>query len=55
MKQTIKKIIEALKKDLQFKKQPTTPLAINMVWFSNCSWLDQLEHQKQMYRYISYK
>jgi len=52
---TVKKIIEALKEDLRFNKQRTTLLAHNMMWFSNCSWLDQLEAQKQTYRYISYK
>jgi hypothetical protein len=58
MKQTmkiVKKVIEALKEDLRFNKQQTSLLGHNMVWFSNCSWLDQLECQKQTYRYISYK
>lgn len=36
------------------KPKPTL-LALNIDWFNNCTWIDQLISFKQIERYITYK
>jgi CRISPR/Cas system type I-B associated protein Csh2 (Cas7 group RAMP superfamily) len=41
---------------LPFKKKPKPSLlAMNIVWFTHCSWLEQLIAFKQISRYYSFK
>ncbi len=45
---TIKQIIQALKQDLGISpKETPSLLSHNIVWFTNCNWISQLEAFKQ--------
>lgn len=45
---TLQQIIQALKQDLRISKPPNpTLLAHNILWFTNCGWISQLESFKQ--------
>jgi hypothetical protein len=45
---TLQQILQALKEDLGIS-QPELPslLAHNIIWFTNCNWISQLEAFKQ--------
>jgi hypothetical protein len=58
IEQTIKKvkqIVEALEEDLKFSKPKPSLLAHNMIWFTDCSWLSQIESNKQIQHYTAHK